>query len=639
MTGYLDANCLIRYKGFLSEVQIIVSGIYSLKGEQTPLYNLARSLGLVGPLQPEYAMLMEGAAVGKDRVRPPRSTRVLLVALRAVAMLGASFPSMFYPWFCFLFQSYFGVDVMAGIYGIQLRLPVWTVYGLALAIPNLILGYLTARDIARVEGWPSSLASTAVVWFFYMVIWAFGGFEGADGFDFESFIISGLPCIISLLWMLSAVYSVHRSRKQIAKGTKMSSQGQRVGMLYNRYLGIRGKFFVWKVAIVQLVTLSLQASSKLKLYGQGATLGVVEFLRGIGDAESGYIFVRILYALFLLGLVVNAIYPAILLRMSSIRLQRELSAVTDVVLDCVYILTNVMMVYTGMFAQLAPIDPRAYLSNFWPLLHIFSVCRAVEAAVTRRMQEQQAKKSSKANDAQDTRLPRWGALLYLTISMGMLSYYLHDASDFFPFASHCGRCSCRGGVLLTCTHLTESGIVASNSGITAIRSNAFDGMAPSYLDLSRNALDAESVTVLKNMSSLTILDLRDNDISELPADMFDGLPNLRVIFLTGNPVACSNLSLSAGTMCSDAEPVCHFSKCSDVAPECGVAPGIPKISTEEETDEEGVIACRDKHTPLILSIGGDGIICAPPHRTRSFPSTLIDFTAPALQSRAAISAA
>ena len=140
MTGYLDANCLIRYKGFLSEVQIIVSGIYSLKGEQTPLYNLARSLGLVGPLQPEYAMLMEGAAVGKDRVRPPRSTRVLLVALRAVAMLGASFPSMFYPWFCFLFQSYFGVDVMAGIYGIQLRLPVWTVYGLALAIPNLILG-------------------------------------------------------------------------------------------------------------------------------------------------------------------------------------------------------------------------------------------------------------------------------------------------------------------------------------------------------------------------------------------------------------------------------------------------------------------------------------------------------------------
>ena len=86
-----------------------------------------------------------------------------------------------------------------------------------------------------------------------------------------------------------------------------------------------------QVAIVQLVTLSLQASSKLKLYGQGATLGVVEFLRGIGDAESGYIFVRILYALFLLGLVVNAIYPAILLRTSSIRLQRELSAVTDVV--------------------------------------------------------------------------------------------------------------------------------------------------------------------------------------------------------------------------------------------------------------------------------------------------------------------
>ena len=47
MTGYLDGNLLIMYKGFLAEVQIIVAGIYALKGEQTPLYNLARSLGLV----------------------------------------------------------------------------------------------------------------------------------------------------------------------------------------------------------------------------------------------------------------------------------------------------------------------------------------------------------------------------------------------------------------------------------------------------------------------------------------------------------------------------------------------------------------------------------------------------------------
>ena len=48
-----------------------------------------------------------------------------------------------------------------------------------------------------------------------------------------------------------------------------------------------------------------------------------------GDRPIGI--TPLLYALFLLGLVVNAIYPAILLRMSSIRLQRELSAVTDVV--------------------------------------------------------------------------------------------------------------------------------------------------------------------------------------------------------------------------------------------------------------------------------------------------------------------
>ena len=55
ITGYLDANVRVLYRGHCCEIQILVVGFDQLKGEQTPLYNLARQIGLVGPLPPEYA--------------------------------------------------------------------------------------------------------------------------------------------------------------------------------------------------------------------------------------------------------------------------------------------------------------------------------------------------------------------------------------------------------------------------------------------------------------------------------------------------------------------------------------------------------------------------------------------------------
>ena len=92
---------LIVHKGFLAEVQILVAGIYQLKGEQTPLYNLARSLGLVGPLQPQHALLVDSAA-GTDRVKPPHCTRVLLVALRVLVALNCTWMAPFYIFLLFM---------------------------------------------------------------------------------------------------------------------------------------------------------------------------------------------------------------------------------------------------------------------------------------------------------------------------------------------------------------------------------------------------------------------------------------------------------------------------------------------------------------------------------------------------------
>ena len=71
ITGYLDANVRVRYRGHIAEVQILIVGMYTLKNDQTPLYNLARTIGLVGPLQPEYACSTANRAFASLTVPAP----------------------------------------------------------------------------------------------------------------------------------------------------------------------------------------------------------------------------------------------------------------------------------------------------------------------------------------------------------------------------------------------------------------------------------------------------------------------------------------------------------------------------------------------------------------------------------------
>ena len=286
-----------------------------------------------------------------------------------------------------------------------------------------------------------------------------------------------------------------------------------------------------KVYVLQLFTVVLQATAKIRLYGKGATMGSV-----VGsfpnEAISGT------YQLFLFGLFVNCLYPPILLQMRSVRLQREMAAKvcphslwrdrlphrteggevsplscaaqTDIVLDSIYMLSNLNMIFAGL-AECVPIDPITYLSCFrslkarpdlswkqlpptakaqaaytflraqpeprvearggllawpghfkisahftrcfWPVMHIFvrqslycpmpllpspsltsacgerqTACRAVEAAVIRRIQEQQLSKRAKKDpeDVVGARLPWWAALSYLVIALGTFGACLHN---------------------------------------------------------------------------------------------------------------------------------------------------------------------------------------------------------------------
>ena len=81
----------------------------------------------------------------------------------------------------------------------------------------------------------------------------------------------------------------------------------RVSLLYQRYLGLRGKWYGWKVLLIQLMTVVVQAT-KLKLIAATTTL--------YGSGTMGTM-LKSSYWIFLGSLVCNSIYPAVLLNCSS----------------------------------------------------------------------------------------------------------------------------------------------------------------------------------------------------------------------------------------------------------------------------------------------------------------------------------
>ncbi len=206
---------------------------------------------------------------------------------------------------------------------------------------------------------------------------------------------------------------------------------------------------------------------------------------------------------------------------------------------------------------------------------MFTAARAVEGAVILRIQEQQAKASGKsekhADDAEDTRLPWWGALSYLVLALGTVGLCLYGTSDLFPFALPCGngKCSCRQGELLSCGHIRGTGAKADHAGITSIRSNAFDGVRNLYfLDLSGNGLGAADVSMLSNVETLGVL------------------------LFWNNTASCSDLSLPATAVCIDDERACDETKCATPQPGlpgepggCKVAPGEFAISNQRPLNE------------------------------------------------------
>ena len=155
-------------------------------------------------------------------------------------------------------------------------------------------------------------------------------------------------------------------------------------MLYRRYVGINGTLFVYKAAALQLLTVVLQATAKVELLGMAVAMeGVVH-----PTVEAFSIFLKPLYWTFVCALALNAVYPAVLLRSTNHRLQRDAVAAIDVLLDMTYFLAFLFSMFaTNSVVQMAPTAPFLYASTLWPLMHVVTTARAIETAAVQRRAE------------------------------------------------------------------------------------------------------------------------------------------------------------------------------------------------------------------------------------------------------------
>ena len=148
-----------RRSKHICEVQIIHGELLKLKADQTPVYNLVRSLGLVGPL-PE--------ATTETRRRPPQRTRAALAVLRIFMARHAAYVGWNY-----VVQGY-GADmglVAPGQVKIRMMKAPALVYAAAMAPPYLFCAFLLIRDLlAQFDSTCARFGAVAAIWFLQVIL-------------------------------------------------------------------------------------------------------------------------------------------------------------------------------------------------------------------------------------------------------------------------------------------------------------------------------------------------------------------------------------------------------------------------------------------------------------------------------------
>ena len=304
-------------------------------------------------------------------------------------------------------------------------------------------------------------------------------------------------------------------------------------LVYERFFGLSGSYYTWKVAVLQLLTVALQAAGKLELLSGMVSVAIFLKSDAVPQLQAGFwAFVGLL--------LVNAVYPGILILFphSSTRFA---AASVDAVLDLSYTLTYLAVVLTalpalsskesisGNFGNTAvagdadnlqisnrltpsfafPSHPLSYAAVYMSLAHVLAVCRALERAErdgeTHGEQPMMQRKFLKG--AWRWVLALFSTALPLLVLAGMwlgVSYPLVQPSDFWCFPCTCDPASDETLRLVSCklpAVLRYNELSVSDHNIAEMDAHSFP-TSLKVLSLSNNPLRSLNGALFSQLVSL-----------------------------------------------------------------------------------------------------------------------------------------
>ena len=335
--GVRCAEMVVKINDYLATIRFLEASLTKLENQVDDVHHLAEQAGLLaGSLQVD-PLLMSGRPVQQSRL-----VVVVVALLRISSLLAAVY--------------------IGGQYFVRYSPPF-----IRSKLPQLIRDACALKQTVDSGGWLEESLSQLL-----------------------PSILFSLPYLALIIVLLSDLRRC-RSANLRLKPLKPTQ------LLYEEYFGIEGKLYGFKVAMLQLFTVMLQAFGKLQIMG-----GLVSFAFHSAPKHSDA-FERCFWT-FMGFLCLNSIYPSVLLAFPSVKWVRRAAAMMDAVLDIAYTTTYLIItllaiyelqldeVISGNFGDEAsvnfqaeldpafafPADFFGFFAVYYSLAHVCTVCRALE---------------------------------------------------------------------------------------------------------------------------------------------------------------------------------------------------------------------------------------------------------------------
>ena len=348
--GVRCAEMVVKINHYLATIRFREASLTKLENQVDDVHHLAEQVGLLaGSLQVD-PLLMPGRPVQQSRL-----VVVVVALLRISSLLAATY--------------------LGGQYFVRYSPPF-----IRSNLPQLIRDAFALKQTAEPSDGrlPEAVAADS------------GGWLEESLSQLLPSIVFSLPYLALIIVLLS---DLRRCRSANIKLRPLKP----TQLLYEEYFGIEGKLYGFKVAMLQLFTVMLQAFGKLQTMG-----GLVSFAFHSAPKHSD-VFEGCFWA-FVGFLCLNSIYPTILLGLPTVKWVRRGAAMMDAVLDIAYtgtyLIITVLAIYelqldqaiSGNFGDEAsvnfqaeldpafafPADFFGFFAVYYSLAHVCTVCRALE---------------------------------------------------------------------------------------------------------------------------------------------------------------------------------------------------------------------------------------------------------------------